>query len=489
MKRIILFVFLIFQVLEGCAQDVSDFLEKSLSAVVTVAVYKHEFAKKQLGVRGAGASQEAYARALDLSGTLGSGSGFVINKNGKKYIITNAHVVESASEDTGSIFVFSIDQSKYEVKVLGGDSFYDIAVLEFIDPLGDEISSLEFKQEEARIGERVYAIGNPLGEYPYSVTDGIISGKNRIRNGLTGKFGFLQTTATVIWGNSGGPLIDEKGKVVGINSQIAFATDQIGESLWQPQINFALEAGISEKLVNDILINDGQVSRAFIGVVFVESYDLHSIQYELGLRSQDSNPLVSRTLANSANTDVLQPYIGFVVKAVNGQSIRNLEELLGELEKVKPEDNVELILKKDIEAKVTLASSQLSTNNLEEIARDFLSQMNEFQWNQNLSNVVLQSRSSYQFKTSNFQSKHQKLSSEGQSETKYFLLAAGVVDDAFESLWRVENLQDLGAAVKNNSVLGVIDCVLVEEYEDDELTLYRQNLSNDDYLIMKTLFY
>jgi S1-C subfamily serine protease len=154
----------------------------------------------------------ALCKSLWLSVTL---------KNGTKYVITNAHVIENALDEEGSIYVYSINRTKYEVKVLGGDSFYDIAVLEFVDTPGPEITTVKFKTEEPRLGEPVYAIGNPLGEYPYSVTDGIISAKNRVRGCYTGKFGFLQTTATVIWGNSSGPLVDAKGDVAGINSQIS----------------------------------------------------------------------------------------------------------------------------------------------------------------------------------------------------------------------------------------------------------------------------
>ena len=105
-----------------------------------------------------------------------------------------------------------------------------------------------------------------MGSYPYSVTDGIISAKNRARGGLTGKFGFLQHTATIIWGNSGGPLINEKGEVVGVNSQIAFATAPDGSQVLQQQINFSLEPKITERLINEVLNNNGRVKRSYIGL-------------------------------------------------------------------------------------------------------------------------------------------------------------------------------------------------------------------------------
>ncbi|MDX5320203.1 MAG: trypsin-like peptidase domain-containing protein, partial [Bacteroidota bacterium] len=253
--------------LQAQAQHAPDMLEKAISSVVTVAVYKTEDVKQALGYRGI--SDKAYEKVLDLSDSKSSGSGFVIERNGKKYVITNAHVIEHASTDADALYVYSIDRTKYQVKVVGGDSFYDLAVLEFITPPGKEIEVIDFRKEDARIGEQVYAIGNPLGEYPYTVTDGIISAKNRVRGGITGKFGFLQSTATVIWGNSGGPLVDAQGKVLGINSQIAFAK-RGGTQIWQPQINFALEAEISNRLINDILSNNGLVKRAWLGLEVVQ---------------------------------------------------------------------------------------------------------------------------------------------------------------------------------------------------------------------------
>ena len=246
-------------------KSIPDMLENTLKGIVTVAIYKTDFAKKPLGFRGA-PSDLAYSKVLDLSGAKESGSGFIVEYNNKYYVITNAHVVENAASQDGSIYVYTISYKKHAAKIVGGDTFYDLAVLEFTEPVPDgEIEALKFKPEEARLGDQVFAIGNPLGDYPFSVSDGIISAKNRIRGGITGRFGFLQTTATIIWGNSGGPLVDINGNVAGINSQIAFA-DRDNSSIWQPQINFALEANIAQRLIHDILDNNGLVKRAYLAL-------------------------------------------------------------------------------------------------------------------------------------------------------------------------------------------------------------------------------
>src|SRR5688500_2890125 len=120
-----------FFVLNSDAQAVSDMLEKALPSVVTVVVYKADSGniKKMLGfnTRGHADPDIAYKRILELKGIRGSGSGFIIRYNDKKYVITNLHVVEHAADD--GIYAFTISQKKYLMKLLGGDTFYDIAVL------------------------------------------------------------------------------------------------------------------------------------------------------------------------------------------------------------------------------------------------------------------------------------------------------------------------------------------------------------------------
>ncbi|MCD4683584.1 MAG: S1C family serine protease, partial [Bacteroidales bacterium] len=301
MKKIILYslVSLVFLATNSQGQNIPDMLENAIGAVVTVGVHKTDVVKRQLGFRGESAPDMAYEEALNLAEVASSGSGFIIEKNGKLYVVTNAHVVENASADPGSIYVYTVNRSQYEVKVVGGDSFYDIAVLEFVDKPGGEISTIKFRSTEARIGEKVYAIGNPLGEYPYTVTDGIISAKNRVRGGMTGKFGFLQTTATLIWGNSGGPLVDEHGKVVGVNSQIAFADTPDGGQILQSQINFALEAELSERLIDDILAYDGRVRRAYLGIELSQKYEYSYDGYDYSLISEDELPVISGIIPGS----------------------------------------------------------------------------------------------------------------------------------------------------------------------------------------------
>ncbi|HJQ95132.1 MAG TPA: trypsin-like peptidase domain-containing protein, partial [Acidimicrobiia bacterium] len=152
----------------------------------------------------------------------GSGSGFVVSSDG--YILTNNHVVEGAEQVT----VRLLDRREFKAKVVGTDPNTDVAVLK-IDAKGLPPVALG-NSEDARVGEWVLAIGNPLGEgLTFTVTSGIVSAKGRALTGLPGRGqgsiqDFIQTDAAINPGNSGGPLVSVRGEVIGINSAIASET-------------------------------------------------------------------------------------------------------------------------------------------------------------------------------------------------------------------------------------------------------------------------
>lgn len=495
MKKIILLSIVMFAWCSfSFAQTVSDMLENSLGAVVTVGVYQSEFAKTALGFRGEAASETAYQKALDLSGSESSGSGFIIDKNGVKYVITNAHVVENASKEPGSIYVFTINRNKYEVRVVGGDSFYDLAVLEFVDQPGAEVSVIRFTQKEPRLGERVYAIGNPLGEYPYSVSDGIISAKNRVRGGMTGKFGFLQTTATLIWGNSGGPLVNERGEVVGVNSQIAFADLPDGSSILQQQINFALEADICVKLINDILANDGRVVRAYLGVEITQSYEY----YDLGdgdytFSMVDELPVVHAVMPNSPAATALGDKIGYSITAVNGVNITSLEEVLGELENVKPGAQVKFSLQKDYyKTTATFTATQLTPDKLDVLARHVMDQNTDITMDYTHPQVsfTMGNNDMYYRQQSENRQQYRQNHRSGYSPEKYFILAAGVYSEGGSNMWLTEDYKDLGSALRLSGLAGCIDYyVMPAGGTEDQIEVVRQYLSGQDNLLQSTLWY
>lgn len=488
MKRSILTITaLLLLVASSIAQSAATVLDKCLGAVVTVAVYQTEpYGKMTLGMRGS-VSEEAYKKALDLTNAKGSGSGFIIKRNGKLYVITNAHVIESASNEAGSIFIYTINQSKYEVKVLGGDNFYDMAVLEFVTTPGSEIDVIDFTKTEPNVGDKVYAIGNPLGTYPYTVTDGIISAKNRARGGLTGKFGFLQHTATLIWGNSGGPLVNEKGEVVGINSQIAFATAPDGTQMLQQQINFSLEPKLTERLINEVLNNNGRVKRAYLGIEVAQAYKVEDQNYYL----QDEAAKIYGIIPGSNAAAVMGNKIGYFITKVNGIDVRNVEEVLGEFEKIAPNGKVNLVVKspQGTNENVSFTAGELKKNELESIAGYVLTQIPGVTLNTSYGQVAFD----YNDGTNQYQyNKEKKFTNKrGEAMAKtYYVLCGGIYKENSPNMWKVLTLSSLGAAIRLSSLSGVFDYYIVDAANPDaQAQLYRQYLSGENSIIKSTIYY
>jgi len=467
MKRLsLIFLTLLYLSLLGNAQKVPRMLERSIAGVVTVAVHKTApLGKQLLGFRGDNVSKEAYRRSLDLSNAMGSGSGFILTHKGKKYVITNAHVIESASDEAQSIYIYSINRRKYEVKLVGGDSFYDVAVLQFLNTPGNEIKALKLAKQSPKLGEQVFAIGNPLGEYPYSVSDGIISAKNRIRDGVVGKYGYLQTTATMIWGNSGGPLVNRKGRVVGINSQIGFATAPNGQELLQSQLNFSLDPLIAERIIDDILTNEGVIERSFLGVEFKDSYQFDTLNFRI--EKANESPILATTLEGTVAYGALRPFIGKEVKRINGNNVSNIEEVLGALENIAPGNtvNFDFINEKNQLDRVTISTQKLDEPALEKIADFIINTYTETvidkgtpQLAINIANEVVadaQKQLYYDF----MEQDTTEIIPEGSKD--YFMIGAGV--RALQQVWRVTTLSDLGAILKLSGITGRCSFFIIEK--------------------------
>jgi serine protease Do len=186
----------------------------------------------------------------------GVGSGFVYDRNG--LILTNNHVVE----DAGAISVKFADGRELPATIVGRDKHTDVAVVRVDDkgltplPLGDS--------DAIEVGDWVVAVGNPF-ELSHTVSAGILSAKGRTSkdvHGLdpSGYFNFLQTDAAINQGNSGGPLINLRGEVVGINSAIRANANNIG---------FAIPINMVKQLL-PLLMRDGKITRSALGLVVGE---------------------------------------------------------------------------------------------------------------------------------------------------------------------------------------------------------------------------
>jgi serine protease Do len=178
------------------------------------------------------------------------GSGFIIRENGT--IITNNHVIANAED-----ILVRVGEKEYKAKVVGADPYMDIAVLEM--ETNEKFKSVKFGDSDlARVGDWAVAIGNPFG-LGGTVTAGIISARNRDIN-LTRYDDFIQTDASINQGNSGGPLFNLKGEVIGINTAI-IAPGQSGSI----GIGFAIPANAASNVI-DQLIEFGETKRGWLGV-------------------------------------------------------------------------------------------------------------------------------------------------------------------------------------------------------------------------------
>jgi len=186
-----------------------------------------------------------------------SGSGFIVSKDG--YILTNNHVVENFDR----LNVTLTDHRVFKAKVVGRDPTTDVAVIKIE---GSNLPTATLGNDEnARVGEWVLAIGNPLG-LDFTVTAGIVSAKGRGNGELQGLnrdayaiTDFIQTDAAINPGNSGGPLVNSRGEVIGINSAIASTTG------FYSGYGFAIPITLAKQVMDDI-VEHGEVRRAVIGV-------------------------------------------------------------------------------------------------------------------------------------------------------------------------------------------------------------------------------
>ncbi len=207
-----------------------------------------------------------------------SGSGFVLSQDG--YIATNYHVIEEAAEDkSGSVTieVSFANGDKYDAKLIGGEKDNDVAVLKIeasgLTPvtLGDSSKLV--------VGEAVYAIGNPLGELTYSLTDGIVSALDRLittgDNGSSATLNVLQTNCAINPGNSGGPLFDSYGNVIGITTA---KYTQSSSGVNAEGLGFALPINDVKNILSDIIEHGYVTGKPYMGIT-VDSVSSEAQRY------------------------------------------------------------------------------------------------------------------------------------------------------------------------------------------------------------------
>lgn len=445
----------------GQSEDISP-LEQALSGILTIGIYKT--AENDV-VMGFGKPTKSYAeiayeRNLQMGEAISTGSGFVIELGGRLYILTNVHVIDAAEKGEGAIYAYSIQRTRYPLRIVGGDSFYDIAVLEFDGAApGPEVQALRFSDREARFAQKVYAIGNPLGKYPYSITEGIVSGKNRAyHRPATGRFGFLQHTATLIWGNSGGPLVDEQGRVVGINTWIE-THEKNGQEYLFSQLNFALEGQKAIQLARNIIANKGRLKRAFLGIELASATSLSGIE---------SPPFINALLENSPASEALKEMKGATLARINGEELTTLQDAVRILEDLAPGDTVRLTLKQGLARKeVALVSGDLEQKRLEQIAHHFFRSYTDYSLSENASGILLSSAKP--------KSRIQQFEAVGvgdgwatfnliDGQAAYGLGAlGGMSKQGAMRLYRAKTIQEAGAVIRFCAIEGHLGATLIHE--------------------------
>ena len=198
-----------------------------------------------------------------------TGSGFVLTQDG--YIVTNYHVIEDATKDSSvTIEVSFSDGSKYTAKLVGGEQDNDIAVLK-IDATGLQPVTLG-DSSQLVVGESVYAIGNPLGELTYTLTDGIVSALDRLittssqdanGNTVSTTLNVLQTNCAINPGNSGGPLFDSYGNVVGV---VSAKMTESSSGVSAEGLGFAIPINDVKTIIEDLIEHGYVTGKPYMGV-------------------------------------------------------------------------------------------------------------------------------------------------------------------------------------------------------------------------------
>ena len=236
-----------------------------------------------------------------------SGSGFLIDREG--HILTNNHVVRDASEITVTLS----DKRTFKAKVIGQDQATDVAVIQ-IKASGDLPALPLGDSDKIRVGEYVMAIGNPLGELQGSVTAGIVSARGRsslnIAGGAPDYQDFIQTDASINFGNSGGPLVNLRGEAIGINTAINAQGQGIG---------FAIPINLAKHIAEQ-LVATGKVVRGFLGVEPAELTPDLAESYGVAVDAG----VVVQNVSNDSPASRAGIHRGDIITAFDGQRVHDV---------------------------------------------------------------------------------------------------------------------------------------------------------------------
>lgn len=298
---------------------------------------------------------------FEIIPTEGAGSGFVIDDEG--HILTNYHVIKDAQ----SIEITFFDETTLPAKLMGADPRNDLALLK-VDTLPEWITPIEFgASTNLKVGQRAIAIGNPFGQFGGTLTTGVISAIGRTMEGPDGRqmTGIIQTDAAINSGNSGGPLLNSAGRLIGINTAI------FSPSGTNAGVGFAVPVETIQRVLPDLL-ELGRYRHPWLGIRYGYRITPHlaevlELPVERGIllvELYNTGPLAVNGIRGAQQEAVLgnqRIFVGGdIIKAIDGKVITSLEELQTLLEtQYQVGDEVSItVLRKAEEIKVTLTLTE-----------------------------------------------------------------------------------------------------------------------------------
>ena len=263
--------------------------------------------------------------------TASSGSGFIITEDG--YVVTNYHVVSGAS----SVQVTLYNGDTYDATVIGGDSDYDVAVLK-INASGLQPVTLG-ESADVNVGDTVLAIGNPLGELTFSMSQGIVSSCDRAINVDGTPFNMIQVDCSINPGNSGGPLMNLYGEVVGIVS----AKYSTYSSTTVEGLGFAIPIDDVKSIITDIMENGAVTGKAYMAVTVGTMNSQMAAQYSIDI---DQGVFVYSVVKGGAG-DKAGLRLGDVITKMGDTTLTSRQDLSAALKSYRAGDTATLTVFRD----------------------------------------------------------------------------------------------------------------------------------------------
>lgn len=329
------------QTLSDAFAEITRMVEPAVVNIDTKGKVPEVTAKGEAPAGEPGDIMDFFRRQLPRRPVYAVGSGFIVDKAG--YIITNLHVIEDASR----ISVKLPSGQEFPAEVVGTDDETDLAVLKI--NAGRDLPFIKFgNSDEARVGEWVLAIGSPFG-LARTVTAGIVSQTRRETPQASPFQKFIQTDAAINKGNSGGPLVNMAGEVIGVNSQIATSTGDFNG------VGFALPSNDAANVVQQIVKN-GKVRRGYLGVALESVKAEFAKVYNLG---DSRGAIITDIRDKQSPAAVAGLKVGDVIVELNGQKVDGATDLITKVSSATPGEAIRVLYLREAGAGVDRKTAEI----------------------------------------------------------------------------------------------------------------------------------